>query len=99
METIKLQDIPAQMSLPSSRKVINSNFEIVNVSINNLLNNISDNEINNVSKITVNNTNNSITDAETIITNGRIKATGGVSTNGHLNKFYFSKFMSSPSVI
>jgi len=82
METIKLQDIPAQMSLPSSRKVINSNFEIVNVSINNLLNNISDNEINNVSKITVNNTNNSITDAETIITNGRIRATGGVSTNG-----------------
>jgi len=82
METIKLNEIPAQMSLPSSRKVINSNFEITNNAINNVLNNISNNEINNIIKIVVNNTNNTQTDAETIITNGVIRATGGIRTNG-----------------
>jgi hypothetical protein len=82
MENLKLQDIPSQQSLPSSRKVINSNFEIVNATINNILNNINGNEIKNVTKVTVMNTNNTTTDAETIYTNGKARILGGIETSG-----------------
>jgi hypothetical protein len=82
--TINLAEIPAQQSLPSSRKVINSNFEIVNATINGVLNVVSEGEINNVSKVTVMNTNNPVTDATTIDTNGIIRANGGIRTSGSI---------------